>query len=173
VSLTRDWILRSLVTGITISAYLYVFPNLVRGLLASYSLPEVKSLHQEWGVLQFNQSISQAPLLINGSRFWTGLGTHASSIIQVTVPPFAKRFSGACGLDDNSGGRGEFSCKVQVNRNELWKSGTINKKNPIENFSIFVAESDVVLLVTEALPKGIDFAHANWVELHFEGGARN
>jgi hypothetical protein len=171
MSMSRTWILKLLIIEVAVTVYLYFFPNLVRGvLLKNYPLPQVKSVHQSWGVLRFNQSTSETPLLINGFRYWTGLGTHASSTIQVEVPHLAHKFSGACGLDDNSGGRGEFVCQVEINREEVWRSNIINKNNPIEFFSIILKESDVVVLTTQALPKGNEFAHANWVNLHFDVG---
>jgi hypothetical protein len=171
--LGRAWLLRTIVAVFTLSLYLWYFPTAMRGVLRSDPpLPEIASHHQSWGALQFNRSVTNYPLRINGVRYWTGLGTHASSTINLIVPPRTKSFSGACGLDDNAGGSGQFSCKIEVNHSEVWNSGTIDGRNRIEYFSIAVKEGESLSLIVAALPQGIDFAHANWVELDFDAGAK-
>ena len=169
ISQRRAWLLRTSIALVTLTLYLSCFPNLMRGLFhAEAPLPKVESLHQSWGTLQFNKSTSETPLSINGVRYWSGLGTHASSAIKVTVPPGARRFSGACGLDDFAAGRGQFSCTVEVNKKEVWNSGVINKKHPLQSFSISITDADTLLLLVQAHPQGIDFAQANWVNLQFD-----
>lgn len=174
ISQRRAWLIRASIASVTLILYLRSFPNLVRGLLhAEAPLPQVESLHQSWGALQFNKSTSETPLFINGVRYWSGLGTHASSAIKVTVPAGATTFSGACGLDDYAAGRGQFSCTIEVNKKEVWNSGVINKTNPLQSFSIYTTDSDSLLLMVQAHPQGIDFAHANWVDLRFDTRMKN
>ena len=56
---------------------------------------------QDFGSLQINKNVSGGPLIMAGKRYATGLGTHANSHIDYTLPPNAARLSFVAGLDDS------------------------------------------------------------------------
>ncbi len=55
---------------------------------------------QDFGSLQINKNVSGSPISMAGKRYGTGLGTHANSHIDYTLPENAVGLSFVAGLDD-------------------------------------------------------------------------
>jgi hypothetical protein len=150
--------------------YLKLFPEVLMGILHSEpDPPQVLTHTQSWGKLQINRSVSETPLSIQGRRYWKGLGTHADSSIRVRTPEHARVFIGACGIDDLGRQQGEFTCSIRKDGAVVWQSASVSQRNPLESFQLPVSPQEVVELVITAGTKGIDNAHANWVNMRFEG----
>lgn len=60
----------------------------------------VASAKQAWGSLKYNLNTGSKPLTVDGKKYDTGLGTHATSTIVVNVPAGSVSFSALVGLDD-------------------------------------------------------------------------
>jgi len=158
-----------ILAGCFVLMYLTFFPEVLAGIFNSEpDPPQVVAHTQAWGELQFNRSVSQTSITIQGRRYWKGLGTHANSTIRVRIPEWAKTFIGACGIDDQGRERGEFRCLVRKNGKVAWETPVVSQRTPLYSFRLPVSALDAVELVVLAGDKGIDFAHANWVELTFE-----
>ena len=73
-------------------------------------IPVTKTMIQQheqgWGSLGVNFSAGGGGLLIDGKRYQTGLGTHATSTIQLKVPENVVTFSAQIGLDDGGARQG-------------------------------------------------------------------
>jgi alpha-galactosidase len=72
-----------------------------------------KSATAGWGKTTVNKSVSGADLIVNGRKYETGIGTHASSVIEYDLPYGSVRFSATVGLDQagaaqNTGGTLNF-----------------------------------------------------------------
>ena len=156
------------VACLLVFGYLCIFPDIGTGLrFLDLPVPEVVSNSQEWGMLEVNRSVSKSPLRIHGRRYWTGFGTHAASKIRLRIPSGSTGFKGACGLDDQTRGKGVFTCEVKINGKVMWSSAAISFIEPIRFFDIEVEEGGFLDLEILAAPRGIDSAHANWVRLQF------
>ncbi len=95
------------------------------------SSARIERWSQGYGNLQYGQSVTEAPLCLNGKRFNRGLGTHAHSEIVVQVSSPARRFQALVGMDDNQGTRGglawgtlpaQLIFSVEVNNEPIWRS---------------------------------------------------
>lgn len=155
--------------GCLVLTYLSFFPQVVTGILYSEpDLPEVVTHTQSWGALQINRSVSETPLSIQGRRYWRGFGTHANSIIQVRIPERAKTFIGACGIDDQGHQKGQFTCAIRKNGQIVWETQPVTQYSPFHPFRLSVSSLDVLELLVIEGARGIDYAHANWVDLQFD-----
>lgn len=79
-----------------------------------------------WGSIHKNKSISGRNLIVDGTTYENGIGTHSQSIIKFTIPKNAERFTSFAGLDNQGlvegcGSTVEFSIAVEDPR--------VNKKN--------------------------------------------
>jgi alpha-galactosidase len=52
-----------------------------------------------WGSVQKNKSVSGGPLIIDGTTYENGIGTHSKSIIKYAIPNTTNRFTAFAGLD--------------------------------------------------------------------------
>ncbi|NCI47707.1 NPCBM/NEW2 domain-containing protein [Sediminibacterium soli] len=53
-----------------------------------------------WGSARINKSVSGAALTVNGTRYPTGIGVHAHSVIEYDLPEGYTRFSALTGIDN-------------------------------------------------------------------------
>ncbi|MFM2358398.1 MAG: hypothetical protein RLY16_391, partial [Bacteroidota bacterium] len=53
-----------------------------------------------WGTVQKNASVSGGKLTVLGKQFMSGIGTHANSVIEYTLPPGYAKFSCTVAIDD-------------------------------------------------------------------------
>ena len=151
--------------------YLCIFPDIVTGIrFLDLPVPVVESNSQTWGTLEVNRSTSKSPLRIQGRRYWTGFGTHAASKIKLHIPPGSTGFKGACGLDDQSRGKGSFTCAVNLNGKVVWSGAISSLIQSIRFFDIAVSPEDSLELEVRADQLGIEYAHANWVRMEFLKG---
>lgn len=60
-----------------------------------------------WGTITPNKSIDGNVLTLNGTRYASGVGTHATAQIIVKLNGSALRFRTVLGIDDETGGKGE------------------------------------------------------------------
>ncbi|RYY10213.1 MAG: hypothetical protein EOO36_20940, partial [Cytophagaceae bacterium] len=58
-----------------------------------------------WGKATVGKSVSGGPLLVRGQTYPTGIGTHANSIIEYTLPAGYNRFKATVGLDQAAAGQ--------------------------------------------------------------------
>lgn len=120
---------------------------------------------QSFGKLRKDAAISGRPLSIAGKQYEHGLGTHAWSWTRLRFAREARRFEGACGLDDAASGPGHARFRIQDDRDQiLFDSGDVTIGQPAKSFSIELDGRRELLL--EVLPLGsINFDHADWVDL--------
>lgn len=78
---------------------------------------------QDFGSLQINKNLSGSFLSMAGKRYATGLGTHANSQIDYTLPENAARLSFIAGLDD----RIEFADVIF----SVWGDGRVLWESPV------------------------------------------
>jgi hypothetical protein len=162
-------IAQMVVSAALVLLYFCLFPRVLADLFSREpALPDVVTSVQSWGELSFNAAVSQVPLTVRGRRFWRGLGTHADSTIELRVPAGSSEFRGACALDDEAKEIGEFTCAVRRDGQIVWETPVVNHKDPIHFFRISLTPGARIELLVRATSRGINFAHADWIDLRFE-----
>lgn len=135
------------------------------------SWPRVECRGQGWGTLQYNRSIAEAPLCLNGQTYERGLGTHAHSEIVVRLPRPGRRLHGLAGVDDNTlvradgaaPGRMEFA--VETGGGVRWKSRPLGVADAPATVDADLGGAMEFTLRARDLRDDIRLAHADWVDL--------
>jgi alpha-galactosidase len=125
----------------------------------------VESVTQGWGTPQLDRSVMGLPLTIGGVSYGSGIGTHASSKIEVSFPPKFKTLSGACGVDGFVRNNGSIVCKVTDGDKVLFTSQLLKGGMKAAPFSIPVGGLSSLTLVVEDGGDNISSDHADWVDL--------
>ena len=127
----------------------------------------VRLIEQGWGVLQFGWSVNHHPLKLNGAEYPTGLGTHTDSTIELTLPPDATHFSGACGVDDTADTRQYHNgvvFSITGGGKELWHSDALIGPAAPANFDLDVKGLGVLMLTAKAVDVH-DYTPSDWTQL--------
>ena len=83
---------------------------------------------QDHNVLRLGQSCMETPIRIGTRQFAHGLGTHAASIIAVTIPEGAQAFQAMVGIDNNfntQGKAGSVQFAVEIGGKEVFRTATL------------------------------------------------
>ena len=127
----------------------------------------VDILQHEWGFLGIDRSSDDDRLRIRGVQFQSGFGTHARSGIRLKPRGEFKRFTGMCGIDDETRGSGTVECKIVIDGVERFSSGRITGMDAATRFDVDVAGARTVDLITTDGDDGSSHDHLDWVVLRF------
>lgn len=122
---------------------------------------------QDWGIPQINQSVVWTPLMVNGVVYERGIGAHSISRMLYDLGGKAVSVSGLVGADDNNLYAGKLQFKIIGDKKELWKSGVMQKGDPVKEFNVNLSGIDKVLLLVEECGDGIMYDHADWLNVKF------
>ena len=122
---------------------------------------------QDWGIPQINQSVVWTPLTVNGVVYERGIGAHSISRMLYDLDGKAVSVSGLVGADDNNLYAGKLQFKIIGDKKELWKSGVMQKGDPVKEFNVNLSGIDKVLLLVEECGDGIMYDHADWLNVKF------
>ena len=125
----------------------------------------LKTLSTGWGKPMPNKSIGGAPLRVGGKAFARGIGTHAPSVLLLSLDGKATRFTAKVGVDDESAaGPASVEFKLIGDGRELWASGIL--KPGKEATACDVALTGVRSLMLSVTNGGDsnDSDHADWLE---------
>lgn len=124
---------------------------------------------QSLGETRLNATVEGKSFQIGGKKYTQGIGTHASSMIPLTVPAGSTQLSGACGIDDEiSGGSVQFS--IMTGSEVLWKSEVMKSGMPARPFSVDIPAGTGKLYLLADKVENHSNDHADWVDLHWEKG---
>ncbi|GEM_PF-114922 len=126
---------------------------------------DVSRIEQGWGQARANRSVDNRALTIAGQRYQNGIGTHANSVIPLLLDGKGVELSGGAGLDDETGGRGSVVFQIVADGKEIWNSGVMRSQNAAKFFSLDVKGYKTVDLLVQDAGDGIDYDHADWVDL--------
>ncbi|UCD49240.1 MAG: NPCBM/NEW2 domain-containing protein [Phycisphaerales bacterium] len=129
---------------------------------------DISKTMQGWGRARKDQSVDGNPLRIAGKTFEKGLGTHADSRLYVKLDGGSRRFSALVGIDDEAGRFGSVEFRVLADGEEVYKSGTIRSGQAARPVDVEVTGVDMLVLIVDAGPDGMNFDHADWANAAFE-----
>lgn len=129
--------------------------------LASLDLSAIK---QGWGEPKANQSVDAHPLSIGGTRFATGLGTHATMRLKVELFGQAASFQAMVGVDDEVGARGSIQFKVLVDGKPRFDSGVLKGGEAAKPVNVDLKRAKTIELRVEDAGDDINYDHADWAD---------
>ena len=111
---------------------------------------DLGAVQQEWGDARRNRSVDDHPLTIAGKTYATGLGTHASSSLDVRVDGNALRFRAVVGVDDEATNNASIRFLVYADNKVKFDSGTM-RKGQAKNVDVdLTGAKSVRFVVTDA-----------------------
>lgn len=134
---------------------------------------DLRGVRQDWGNAQRNRSVDGNPLRIAGREFTSGIGTHASSELELDLSGQALRFHAVVGLDDEIPERapGSVVFKVLLDGRAAFASGTMRRGTPGKSVELDLRGVRKLRLVVEDAGDGINYDHADWAEASVEMAA--
>lgn len=127
---------------------------------------------QAFGETTRNASVSGKPLTIAGKSYKEGIGSHAVSMIPISVPDSAGIIKGACGIDDGAKNEGSVEFVIQSGSEVLWSSGVMKKGLPAKEFSLALPAGTKKLYLVALAGDNNDSDHADWVDLAWENAPK-
>jgi alpha-galactosidase len=129
---------------------------------------DLAQMDQGYGRPHIDRSVTNAPLTIAGRIFTTGVGTHATSRIDLDPGGKPLKFTAYVGVDDAVlSRRGSINFIISADERILWESGVMRPGDSAKYVNIEIPRSrTVTLLVTDA-GDAIDYDHADWAEACF------
>jgi hypothetical protein len=125
--------------------------------------------YQEWGDPAQGLTVENSPIVIAGTTYKDGIGTHAYSVLRF---PLAKRyfhFSGKAGLPDylktKDGDTASVVFEVWLDNVQIWRSRRLNPNDQLQEFSLSVLDGQLLELRTLDGGNGNGNDHAVWVDL--------
>lgn len=142
-----------------------LFPllTLQSGDIALASL-DLGAVQQEWGSPRRNRSVDGAPLKIGGKTFAAGLGTHASSTLDLRLDGNAIRFRAMVGVDDETNGVGTVRFRVIVDGKTRFDSGVMRGNQAAKAVEVDLKGAKTLRLEVDDAGDGIDHDHADWAD---------
>lgn len=143
------------------------------GMPSADAKPQVKieCRRQDFSKLQINQSCLETPIKIGQQEYRHGLGTHANSLIAVTIPPGVKSFKAMVGIDNNhdtQGTLGTVQFSVEIGGKEVFRTRTLKGGNASVAVDVPISEGAAELVLkVDTTPDGPDSDQADWADAHF------
>src|SRR5438477_1591276 len=73
---------------------------------------DIRSVEQETGVAQAGKSVEKKPILLDGTSYVHGIGTHSHSEMEIDLHGAAVQFRSMVGVDDEAHGKGSVNFEV-------------------------------------------------------------
>lgn len=147
---------------------LLLFPLTIHADTPIVSDNDLVMTRQEYGETCRDRAVGGGPLTIANKVYAKGIGSHATSMIPVSVPQGATALRGACGVDDGTGGNGTVRFAVLSGSEILWQSEVMRGGMPAAAFHVPVpvGTRKLYLLADHVDDNSND--HADWVDLAWE-----
>ncbi len=128
----------------------------------------MKVIRQDHNTLHYRQSCMETPITLGAKRYQRGLGTHAHSIIDVTLPDGARRFQADVGVDNNydtAGIRGTVRFALETGGRRIWQSPVLKSGMPPHPVDVELpADAAAVTLVVDPTEDGAGWDQADWAD---------
>jgi alpha-galactosidase len=128
---------------------------------------DLSKVNQEYGSPRANTSLDRKPLTINGEVFKKGLGTHATSSVEIDLKGTAECFRALVGVDDEVKGRGTIKFVLIADKKEIFRTPLMKQGMSAVNIDINLKGVKILKLIVEDGGDGNDSDHADWVNAYF------
>ena len=143
-----------------------------QGSVTTFKLADIdlKAVSQGYGTPAKDKSVDGNPISIGGRAFGGGLGSHARSMVRLTLDRKLERFSAWVGVNDESGTKGSVQFIVRLDGKTAFDSGTMRGSEAAKRVDVPLRGVRRMQLIVEDAGDGIDHDHADWAEAVFELG---
>lgn len=125
-------------------------------------LPDEES--QDWGQVESNRSVGRKPLVIAGTQFARGIGTHANGRVAYDLTGGGFRiFRCRVGRDEQAAD-GTIVFQVWLDGKQVFDSGPMTRHSPPKTVEITIEGARLLELRTLDGGDGIAGDHGDWVE---------
>jgi alpha-galactosidase len=128
-------------------------------------------MDQGYGRPHADKSVTNTTMAIAGKKFATGVGTHASSRIDIDMKRKPAGFTSWVGIDDASAQSGSAEFIIKGDTTILWRSGIMKKGDPDKKADLEIIKVKVLSLIVTDGGDGIDYDHADWAGATFKTAA--
>lgn len=123
---------------------------------------DLAPMSQEWGKPGRNLSVDGKPMKVAGESFAHGVGTHATSRLDVRLNGRALRFTARVGVDDEVESPGSVRFLVYADGTLRADSGVIRSGQSAKAISVDLTGVKVLRLETDDANDGINYDHGDW-----------
>jgi alpha-galactosidase len=154
--------------GMLLSGTVLSLPAIASETILLSSL-DVAKVRQGWGQPQADKSVDGNRISIGGKEFEHGLGTHASSTMQIDLKGSAERFMAFVGVDDEvEANPASVEFRVLADDRELWTSGVMKAGQAPEKIDLSLKGFKTLMLLVHDAGDGINYDHADWADAKIE-----
>ncbi len=128
---------------------------------------DLSKMSAGWGKAEVNTNCVGKQMKIAGQPYEFGVGTHAHSLMHVSLDGQVLRFVAKVGVDDETRGRGSITFRVYGDDKKLFDSGVMRGGQPAKNVDVPLQGVKHLMLVVGSGGDNVDFDHADWAEAEF------
>lgn len=121
-----------------------------------------------YGSAKANRSIDGNPITLNGTRYQSGVGTHADSKMTLRLHGKARRFSAQVGVDDEATSTGSVIFRITADDRIVYESPLMRKGSKPGKIDLKLKGVQTVVLEALSGGDGINNDHADWADALFE-----
>jgi alpha-galactosidase len=129
---------------------------------------DLTKMEQEWGDVQINKSVEGNPLLVGGTAYTRGVGTHSVSKLMLDLHGKGSKFHALVGVDDESGEQASVGFFILGDRNILWQSGLMKKGDPARQVELNLSKIGKLALFVSNGGDHNYYDHADWLDAWIE-----
>jgi alpha-galactosidase len=123
---------------------------------------DIRRVSQGWGVARAGKSCEQKPIILNGTDYPHGVGTHAVSEMIIDLKRQALEFIALAGVDDETKGAGLCRFQVWVDGKKKADTGPLRGNDTAKLVWVNVKGAKRMSLIVADAGEGIHMGHADW-----------
>jgi alpha-galactosidase len=130
--------------------------------------PVVKCIKQGWGTFHRGWSVNDNPLKLNGMEYTSGFGSHADSVITITLPDGEAGLSGFCGIDDTPEARqagNPVTFTITLDGKQVFTTKPLRATDNPANFNVEVHGAKIVTLTATLTSEHGEYTPVDWTQL--------
>jgi hypothetical protein len=131
------------------------------------SLLEPLAIEQGWGEFTVDASVGGGPLMLGGTRYLQGLGTHAPSRIEFEIPGGFERFEATAGVDSSQSPEGSVILRVELDGVPVFHSGRLTSVSRPVDVRVPLGGAKRLTLIAEPTEDGTRCDHVDWAAARF------
>lgn len=123
---------------------------------------DIRSVEQETGTAQAGKTIEKKPILLAGTEYAHGIGTHSHSEMEVDLHGSALQLLSMVGVDDEAHGKGSVNFELWGDDKKLATSAKMRGGKPPALLTADLKGVDRLVLIVTDGGDNISMDHADW-----------